>query len=169
MLGRGRPAAPQDLPVRRGEAERHERLDGERHGDDLPALGHIVVDRAGGVEVQGRGVGHPRVEREREGERRQDHGHVEEVPGEQERAGCVRLGGAGDGGEPGRARLPALGALDRPHAGAEGEEEQGIEHRSPKAGVVRSNRIGGTSKHAGQKLKTASDLFFSRGIDNKKG
>ncbi len=28
---------------------------------------------------------------------------------------------------------------------------QGIEHRSPKAGVVRSNRIGGTSKCAGQR------------------
>ena len=36
---------------------------------------------------------------------------------------------------------------------------QGIEHRSPKAGVVRSNRIGGTIKLAGQMGNCSSGLF----------
>ena len=40
---------------------------------------------------------------------------------------------------------------------------QGIEHRSPKAGVVRSNRIGGTIKLAGQMGNCSSGLLLFRG------
>ena len=106
------------------EAKRHERLCRHRETNGArERLGHIAVHVTGKVGVQGNHVGHTGEERQAKRDGPEDHGQVQQAPGERYSTRNVLF--RQDGGGDAARRLPAFASLEGkdPPAAAQHEDK----------------------------------------------